>query len=106
MVLFTDFVDTVTAELMVENLRRLARRHLVAFVALRDPHLDEKVDAEPRAMGDLYRAVVADGFVREREIVLRRLVRLGIFCIDAPPAALSTRLVNRYLDAKRRELVG
>jgi hypothetical protein len=30
---------------------------------------------------------------------------MGVLCVDAAPAALSTRLVNRYLDVKRRELV-
>jgi len=33
-VLFTDFLDTVTAELMIDNVTRLARRHLVLFVAV------------------------------------------------------------------------
>ena len=36
--------------------------------------------------------------------VLRRLRRLGIHCLDAPPAAISTALLNRYLEIKRREL--
>ena len=104
-VLMTDFVDTVTAELMTENLSRLARRHLVTFVALRDPGLDDLVNADPATMGALYRAVVADDFVRERDLVLRRLRRFGVFCIDAAPGDVSVALVNRYLDAKRRELV-
>ena len=40
----------------------------------------------------------------ERDLVLRRLRRLGVHCIDAPPAAVSTALLNRYLEIKRREL--
>jgi len=104
-VVFTEFVDTVTAELMVENLGRLARRQLVLFVALRDPALDAAALARPRRLGDVYRATVASDFVRERERVLARLRRLGVLCVDAAPGDLSSRLVNRYLDVKRRELV-
>ncbi len=104
-VLLTDFVDTVTAELMIDNLGRLARRHLVTFVALRDPGLDDLVSAPPETLGNVYRAVVADDFIRERELVLQRLRRRGVFCIDAGPDEVSVPLVNRYLDAKRRELV-
>src|SRR5262249_8703513 len=37
LVLFTDFVDTVTAELLVESLQRVSNRHVVVFVTLRDP---------------------------------------------------------------------
>lgn len=104
-VVFTDFVDTVTAELMVENLSRLARRQLVMFVALRDPGLVAAARERPRRLRDVYRAVVASDFVRERERVLARLRRMGVLCLDAAPAEVSTRLVNRYLDVKRRELI-
>ena len=105
-VVFTEFVDTVTAELMIENLSRLARRQLVLFVALRDPALDGAALARPRRLGDVYRSVVASDFVRERERVIARLRRFGVQCVDAAPAQVSARLVNRYLDIKRREMVG
>jgi len=104
-VVFTEFVDTVTAELMVENLTRLARRQLVLFVALRDPALDAVASARPRRVDDVYRSVVASDFVRERERVMARLRRVGVQCVDAAPAELSSRLLNRYLDIKRRELI-
>ena len=104
-VVFTEFVDTVTAELMVENLSRLARRQLVVFVALRDPALDAIASGRPARLSDVYRSVVASDFVRERELVLARLRRAGVRCVDAVPRAVSARLVNRYLDVKRRELV-
>lgn len=104
-VVFTEFVDTVTAELMIENLSRLARRQLVLFVALRDPALDAVAAARPRRVEDVYRSVVASDFVRERERVIARLRRVGVQCVDATPAELSTRLLNRYLDIKRRELI-
>jgi uncharacterized protein (DUF58 family) len=104
-VLLTDFVDTVTAELMVENLARLSRRHLVLFVTLRDPSLDEIARRRPGTLHDLHRAVVAADFVREREVVLRRLQRLGVQCLDVPPRRVTTDLLNRYLEVKRREMV-
>jgi len=103
-VLLTDFVDTVTAELMVESLARLSRRHMVLFVTLRDPTLAEVADREPDRLRHLYRAVVAGDFVRERELVILRLQRLGVHCIDAPPHAVTTDLLNQYLEIKRREL--
>jgi uncharacterized protein (DUF58 family) len=104
-VLFTDFVDTVTAELMVENLSLLASRHLVLVVTLRDPELMAITEARPDDVRALHRAVVAADLVREREIVLRRLRRLGIHVIDARVEEVSSELINRYLEIKRRELV-
>ncbi len=101
----TDFVDTITAELMVENLQRLGRRHLVLFVALGEPALARTAGALPASVADLTRAVIADGFLRERRVVLERLRRLGVQCLDAPSASLGIDLVNRYLEIKRHELI-
>ena len=46
-ILFTDFVDTVTAELLVETMARIARQHVVVFVTLRDAVLHGLADAPP-----------------------------------------------------------
>ncbi len=104
-VLLTDFTDTVTAELMLENVSRLTRKHLVVFVTLRDPALGELISAAPNSQLDLHRSVVAEELTREREVVLERLHRVGVRTIDAPPAQVSSQLLNRYLDIKRRELL-
>ena len=104
-VVLTDFVDTISAELMVENLDRLSRRHVVIFVALQDPGLATTAAAAPDGLAALNRAVVAGGLLRDREVVLRRLRRLGVLPIDAEPRAVTTRLINTYLDVKRRERV-
>lgn len=104
-VVLTDFVDTVTSELMLDNVARLARRHLVVFVSLRDPLLDALAAREPREPVDLHEAVVADSLLRERDLVLTRLRRLGVFCIDAAPGEIGPQLVNRYLEIKRREMI-
>jgi uncharacterized protein (DUF58 family) len=104
-IVLTDFVDTVTAELMVENITRLSRKHLVVFVALRDPLFAELAGAAPQTMLDVHRAVVADALLFDREVVLKRLSRRGVFCVDAPPGRVGPDLVNRYLEIKRRELI-
>jgi uncharacterized protein (DUF58 family) len=104
-VVFTEFVDTTSAELMIEGLARLARRHLVLFVAFRDEELEQLARREPESAEDVTRAVIALSLLKERETVIARLRRLGVQVIDAPAANLRTTLVNRYLDLKRRELL-
>lgn len=104
-ILLTDFTDTVTAELMFDNLKRLTGKHLVLFVSLRNPELAAIASAAPRAAADVARAVVADDFIREREVVIERLRRLGVHCLDAHPTHVSAAMVNEYLRIKRRELI-
>ncbi len=104
-VLFTEFVDTVTAELLIESIGRVARRHLVLFITLRDPLLQRTADRAPERFADVAEAVIAHDLLRERSIVFERLERLGVHCFDVPSRGLSVALVNRYLMVKERGLL-
>ena len=104
-ILFTDFVDTVTAELMIESMQRVANRHVVIFVTQRGSVLQRAVDATPERFEDVAQAVIAHDFLRERSIVFERLERLGVHCLDVPSRGLSVALINRYLLVKQRGLI-
>jgi uncharacterized protein (DUF58 family) len=104
-ILFTDFVDTITAELLIESMQRMANRHLIVFVTQRGSVLQNAVDAPPRQFIDVAQAVIAQDFLRERSIVFERLERLGIQCLDVPSNNLPVSLINRYLMIKERGLL-
>jgi uncharacterized protein (DUF58 family) len=104
-ILFTEFVDTVTAELLIESMLRMAVRHVVVFVTLRDSLMQRVVDAPPRRFESVAEAVIAHDLLRERSIVFERLERLGVHCLDVPSKGLSVGLVNRYLMIKQRGLI-
>lgn len=104
-IVFTDFADATSAELMLENVTRLVRRHLVLFVAFRDEELEAMVRAEPAAADDVSRAVIASSLLRERDVVIERLRRLGVEILETAPDRLGAELVSRYLDLKRRDLL-
>jgi uncharacterized protein (DUF58 family) len=104
-VVFTDFADATSAELMIENVGRLMRTHLVLFVVFRDEELEALAEAEPKEPDDVSRAVIAAGLLRQREAVIGRLERLGARLVDARSEDLGLSLLNAYLEAKRRELI-
>jgi uncharacterized protein (DUF58 family) len=104
-VVFTDFTDSTAAELMIESLGRILRRHLVIFVVLRDAELEELTAVEPGTPEDVAAAVVAGALLRERETVVARLRRMGAHIVDAPADRVAVDLVNTYLDLKRRDLL-
>lgn len=105
-VLFSDFADPTSAEIMVESVERLVRHHLVIFVTLEDAELSDMAEAEPATLRDLATAVAADGLARQRALVLQRLRRLGVDVIEARWQAIGYRLIDRYLAAKQAEAVG
>ena len=104
-VLFTEFVDTISAELLIESLQIITRTHVVIFVTLRDPMLTRLRDAPPDDFSSVAKAVIADDFQRERAVVLERITRLGVHCLDVPAEGVSAALLNRYLMIKQRGLL-
>ena len=105
MVVFTDFADATSAELMIENVARLMRTHLVLFVVFRDEELESLVTREPREPEDVTRAVIAEQLLAQRSSVTVRLKRMGAQIVDAPAEGLADGLLNSYLDVKRRGLI-
>lgn len=104
-ILFTDFVDTISAELMLDNVRRLTDRHLVVFASFEDELLGRFVESAPDTPEDVARAVIADTLLQERETVFLKLQRLGVQVIETRPDRFGSELVSRYLQIKRREMI-
>ncbi|MBX5146749.1 DUF58 domain-containing protein [Rhizobium lentis] len=104
-VIFSDFVDTITAELMIENIQVLARHHFVVYVALRDPMLEKLVEPEEMSMDAVARSVAARQILQERRAVMEKLGRLGVLCLDSTPEALTSDLIARYIEIKSGEMI-
>ncbi|EJZ19250.1 DUF58 domain-containing protein (plasmid) [Rhizobium sp. Pop5] len=104
-VIFSDFVDTITAELMIENIQVLARHHFIVYVALRDPMLAKFVEPEETTLDAVARSVAARQILNERRAVMEKLARLGVLCLDSTPEALTSDLIARYIEIKSREMI-
>ena len=101
-ILFTELTDLTGAQLMVRALARLAAKHLVLLVVLADDELEAIVAARPADADDVTRAVTAAELLRERNVVLTNVRHLGIHVVEAPYDRVPERLVDAYLDLKRR----
>ena len=104
-VLFTDLLDRDQSEALVRQCLRLRRRHLPLVVTVRDPALDDIAQQQPRRGSDAYGRAVASGLLADRADTLQLLRRSGVATIDADARTLSPRLLNRYLELKRRAAV-
>jgi uncharacterized protein (DUF58 family) len=104
-ILFTEFTDPTSAELMVRACAPLLQRHLLMFLIYRDEELESLAAAEPETPEDVTRAVAAQALLRERAIVAARLRRMGVHVVEARHDAAGTALVEAYLGLKRQGLV-
>ncbi len=104
-VLFTEFTDLTSAEFLVRAAGRLVETHLLLIVVLRDEELESILDRRPRNADDVTRAVTAAALLRDRLMVLTRLRHLGAHVIEAEHDRVADRLVQGYVDLKRRNLL-
>lgn len=104
-IVFTEFVDTTNAELMIENVSRLIKSHIVLFVTFEDVEVENLIKAEPKTPEDVTKAVIAASMNKERDIVLARLERMGVQIVRTEIEHMSTAVLNRFLELKRREMI-
>jgi uncharacterized protein (DUF58 family) len=104
-VIFSDFVDTTSAELLLENVSVLNKRHLIVFATLGDPELLAVSRAASDTLTDVARSISAEQFLQERRVVLDRLRRLGVLCVEASPGQMTASLISTYLQIKAREMI-
>lgn len=105
LVIFTDVVDPDQVAALAAQCRHLATRHLPLVVAVRDPTVEDLARQRPNDGEAAYARAVASGIVAQREDALRQLRAGGVATVDADARVLSPRLVNRYLELKRRAVL-
>jgi uncharacterized protein (DUF58 family) len=104
-ILFTEFTDTVSADFMLRAIRRLVEKHLIVTVILRDAELEAIESADPQTADDITRAVTAADLLKDRRIVITRLQHLGVHVVESEYDKVSDRLVQSYLDLKKKDLL-
>ena len=104
-IVFTDFVDPISAELMLRTVGRLTERHLVLFMLMKDVELETLADMAPATPEDIARSVTAGDLLRQRQVVIGRLRLLGAHVIEADHQRLGPALVERYIQLKEENLL-
>lgn len=101
-VIFTDFVDSTNAQLMIENVSRLIKKHLVVFVVFKDDVLSDYMNKAPQTPADISRAVIAASLAKDQDIVVSKLRRMGVQIVETDIDQIGPALLNSYFDLKQR----
>jgi uncharacterized protein (DUF58 family) len=102
-ILFSDFIDEISADLIIESLNRLSKKHLVLFVACRDEVVEDLMARPPVQAEDVTRAIFARRLASQRERVLTQLRRQGVEVLETPTEQMATAIVSKYLALKRAD---
>lgn len=104
-VLITNVIDEVNSHQVQSYLGNVVGQHLPLGVLLRDHHLFDAADRDPRNEEELYRAAAAAEILSWRHQVLRDLEHTGVLSLDVFPEDMTAPLVNSYLNIKARHLL-
>lgn len=101
-ILFTEFTDATSADLMIRAAGRLLKTHRLLCVVIRDDEVEAVERQRPESAADVTRANVAAAMLRDRQLVIARLQRLGADVIEVPADAMGAAVVEAYLGIKRK----
>ncbi|KQZ65571.1 hypothetical protein ASD67_00185 [Sphingopyxis sp. Root1497] len=100
-ILFTEFTDATSADLMIRAAGRLVKKHRLLFVVLKDEELESEEKRRPESAADVTRSNVAAAMLRDRQLVIARLQRLGADVLEVPADTMTAGVVDAYLGIKR-----
>jgi uncharacterized protein (DUF58 family) len=104
-VIYTDLLDEVASENLLDAVSLLRPLHLPLCVAIRESEWDELLTRPPSKVHGVYERAVLQELLRQRSKALGGLVRKGALAMDLPPSKLSIGTMERYLEVKRRGLL-
>jgi uncharacterized protein (DUF58 family) len=104
-VIFTDLMDELASDNLLEAVALLRPRHLPLCMAIRDSEWDDLMNRPPANAMDVYERSVLQETIRQRRKAIGKLQQKGAIAIDLPPKLLSSNAMEHYLDVKRRGLL-
>ena len=104
-VLFTEFADVTSAELMIRAAEKLVAKHLLLFVVMTDSELEALAARVPTSGDDVAGATIAAELLRDRRVILARLRRMGAHVLEVPPQGLAAGLLASYVRIKRQGMI-
>jgi len=98
----TDFAETAMTPEVIEAASLLMPRHLVLFVVIGQPDLEQLATQKPDTVEQMYSVAAAQEVVHRRELLLGRLRERGAMAVETSSSRLSPTLVNSYLEIKQK----
>ena len=101
----TDLAETAMRPEVIDGAVQLLRRHVLLFVAMAQPEVESIAQARPKNVEQMFRAAAAQEMAGRRELLLARLHEHGALTLDLNPEALTSSVLNQYLNIKERAMV-
>lgn len=104
-ILFTDILDSDSAEGIATYVAQFSKHHLVICVTLTDSGIVELAEQNVSNSKSVYQKTIAQRMLHEKHATLEILRRRGVITIDVPAHQLTMAVVNKYLELKAKSKI-
>jgi len=105
LLLFTNFESEHAFERQLSYFRVLAKRHVLVIVFFKNTGLDKLRQDDPKTVQGVFKQTIAEKYVNEKHLIVKRLKQNGIYSILTRPEDLTINTINKYLELKARGIL-
>jgi len=99
---FTEFETADEADDLLKCLPFLHGRHLVMVFTMVPENLEALGRSVPKDDSEIFLKTAALEMLEERKLILSRIRKTGVMCVECLPDELGTDVINRYIALKRK----
>jgi uncharacterized protein (DUF58 family) len=103
LILFTNFESEYSLQRQLPYLKRIANYHLLLVVFFENTDIKKLLEKDAFNTEEIYVQTIADKFLYEKKLMLKKLRHNGIAAIITTPAQLTVNTINKYLEIKKRQ---
>jgi uncharacterized protein (DUF58 family) len=100
MLLFTNFESLQGFKRQLPYFRKIAEKHVLVVIFFQNTELDGLIRKKAESLREIYHQTIGEKMQHEKEGILAMLRQYGIYGILCPPADLTVRTINQYLEMK------
>jgi uncharacterized protein (DUF58 family) len=106
LILFTNFESMFALERQMPYLKQMAAYHTLVVVFFFNTAINALVQSNANTIEEIYSQTIAEQFVYEKRQMVKALQQLGIIALLTTPQQLTVNTLNKYMEIKRRQLLG
>ncbi len=104
-ILYTNFENQTSMERQLPYLKKIAKQHVLVCVFFENTEIYQFAHSKASNTEQLYQKVIAEKFVFEKKLIVKKLNKLGIYTVLTPPNELTVNVINKYLQLKDRRII-
>ncbi len=100
LLIYTNFEGFVSLERQLRYFKQLAKNHLVVVIFFKNSELNKLIERKAKTTLDIYNKAIAEKFKYEKELIVKKLKKNGVFSVLTEPQNLTVETINKYLELK------